>query len=56
MMLRIYLLQQWFDRCDPAGEDALYDSLSMRRFVGLDLGQSAAPDETTLCRFRHRLE
>ena len=34
----------------------MYDSLSMRRFVGLDLGQSAAPDETTICRFRHLLE
>ena len=34
----------------------MYDSRSMRRFVGLDLGQSAAPDETTICRFRHLLE
>ena len=25
----------------------------MRRFVGLDLGESAAPDETTIWRFRH---
>jgi transposase, IS5 family len=56
MMLRIYFLQQWFDLSDPAAEDALYDSLAMRRFVGLDLGQSAAPDETTICRFRHLLE
>ena len=56
MMLRIYFLQQWFNLSDPAAEDALYDSRSMRRFVGLDLGQSAAPDETTICRFRHLLE
>lgn len=56
MMLRIYFLQQWFNLSDPAAEDALYDSVSMRRFVGLDLGQEAAPDETTLCRFRHLLE
>ena len=56
MMLRIYFLQQWFNLSDPAAEDALYDSLSMRRFVGLDLGESAAPDETTICRFRHPLE
>ncbi|CAN5782865.1 hypothetical protein BH23GEM9_BH23GEM9_28440 [soil metagenome] len=32
-MLRIYFLQQWFDLSDPAAEDAIYDSESMRRFV-----------------------
>lgn len=55
-MLRIYFLQQWFNLADPAVEDALYDSMAMRRFVGLDLGQMPAPDETTVCRFRHLLE
>ena len=56
MMLRIYFLQQWFNLSDPAAEDALYDSVAMHRFIGLDLGQERAPDETTLCRFRHLLE
>lgn len=56
MMLRVYFLQQWFNLSDPAAEDALYDSVSMRRFIGLDLGQERAPDETTICRFRHLLE
>jgi len=55
-MLRIHFLQHWFNLSDPAVEDALYDSLSMRRFVGIDLGHEAAPDETTMCRFRHLLE
>jgi len=55
-MLRIYLLQQWFNLSDPAVEEALYDSLAMRRFVGVDLGREAVPDETTVCRFRHLLE
>ncbi len=55
-MLRIYFLQQWFDLSDPAVEDALYDSVTMRRFVGIDLGQEPAPDETTVCKFRHLLE
>src|SRR5665213_390113 len=55
-MLRIYFLQQWFDLSDPAVEDALYDSVTMRRFVGVDLGQEPAPDETTVCKFRHLLE
>jgi IS5 family transposase len=26
------------------------------RFVGVDLGVAPAPDETTICRFRHLLE
>ena len=56
MMLRIYFLQQWFNLSDPAAEDALYDSVAMRRFAGVDLGQGPAPDETTICRFRHLLE
>jgi IS5 family transposase len=37
-------------------EEALYDSRAMREFVGIDLGREAAPDETTICKFRHRLE
>src|SRR6516162_1793529 len=55
-VLRIYLLQQWFNLSDPAVEEALYESLAMRRFVGIDLGREPAPDETTMCRFRHLLE
>ena len=45
MMLRIYFLQQWFNLSDPAAEDGLYDSVAMRRFVGLDLSESPAPDD-----------
>lgn len=37
-------------------EEALYDSETMRRFVGIDLGLDAAPDETTVCKFRHLLD
>ena len=55
-MLRIYFLQQWFDLSDPAAEDAIYDSESMRRFARVELGDDAVPDETTICRFRHLLE
>lgn len=55
-MLRIYFLQQWFNLSDPAAEEALYDSLSLRNFAGIDLGCEPVPDETTLCRFRHLLE
>src|SRR6059036_3055903 len=55
-MLRIYFLQQWFNLSDPAVEEALYDSAVMRQFVGIDLGCEPAPDETTVCKFRHLLE
>jgi IS5 family transposase len=55
-MLRIYFLQQWFNLSDPGVEDALYDSLAMRGFVGIDLGREPVPDETTVCKFRHLLE
>jgi transposase, IS5 family len=55
-MLRIYFLQQWFDLSDPGAEEALYDSASMRSFVGLDLGREPVPDETTILNFRHLLE
>lgn len=55
-MLRIHFLQQGFNLSDPGVEEALYDSVSMRRFVGIDLGREAAPDETTILRFRHLLE
>jgi transposase, IS5 family len=55
-MLRIYFLQQWFDLSDPAAEDALYDSESMRRFARVELGEDTVPDESTILRFRHLLE
>jgi IS5 family transposase len=29
-------------------EEALYDSVAVRAFVGVDLGTEGAPDETTV--------
>ena len=55
-MLRIYFMQQWFNLSDPAMEDSLYDSESMRRFAGIELLEDAVPDESTILRFRHLLE
>ncbi len=55
-MLRIYYLQQWYGLSDPAAEETLYDIESMRRFAGLELGDDAIPDETTILNFRHLLE
>ena len=56
IMLRIYFVQQWFNLSDPGVEEALYESPVLQRFVGVDLGAAPAPDETTVCRFRHLLE
>jgi IS5 family transposase len=56
IMLRTYFLQQWFNLSDPGMEEAFYDSSALRRFAGVDLGVAAAPDETTILRFRHLLE
>lgn len=55
-MLRLYFVQQWFNLSDPQAEDTLYDSESVRRFVGVELGDDGVPDETTILRFRHLLE
>lgn len=55
-MLRIYFLQQWFNLSDPSAEDSLYDIESMRRFAGIELGDNAVPDETTILNFRRLLE
>jgi IS5 family transposase len=55
-MLRIHFLQHWFNLADQACEEALYDSASLRRFAGIDLGREPVPDATSLLRFRHLLE
>jgi IS5 family transposase len=55
-MLRIYFMQQWFNLSDPAMEDSLYDSSSMRHFAGIELADDDVPDESTILRFRHLLE
>jgi transposase, IS5 family len=55
-MLRMYFLQQWFGLADEALEDAIYDSQSMREFVGIDLAREGVPDATTLLKFRRLLE
>lgn len=54
-MLRIHLMQNWFDLSDPAMEEALYEIASLRQFAGLSL-TGAIPDETTILNFRHLLE
>jgi IS5 family transposase len=55
-MLRIHFMQQWFALSDPGMEEALYDIPAMRAFARLDAGDDLIPDESSILRFRHRLE
>ncbi len=51
-MLRIYFLQQRYGLSHEALEDALYDSIAMRTFAGINLAVENAPDATILLKFR----
>ena len=55
-MLRMYLMQNWFNLSDEAVEDAIYDSHAMRDFMHIDFLTEQVPDATTLLKFRHLLE
>jgi len=54
-MLRTHFLQQWFSLSDPAMEEAFFDVPLYREFAQLDCC-GRLPDESTILRFRHRLE
>ena len=55
-MLRMYLMQNWFNLSDAGLEDAIYDSYAMRSFMNIDFYKEQVPDATTLLKFRHLLE
>jgi IS5 family transposase len=55
-MLRMYVVQQCLGLSDEGIEDAIYDSQAIRGFIGIDLAREAAPDATTLLKFRRLLE
>lgn len=55
-MLRMYLLQVWFNLSDEGVEDAIYDSYAFRKFMKIDFAEEQVPDATTLLKFRHLLE
>ena len=54
-MVKVLLLEQWYNLSDPQMEEALRDRISFRRFVGLGL-QDKTPDYSTISRFRSTLE
>ena len=53
-MVKILLLQQWYNLSDPQMEEALADRISFRRFAGLGL-EDDTPDHSTISRFRSAL-
>lgn len=55
-ILRMYLLQCWFNLSDEGVEEAIYDSYAMRNFMKVDFYTESVPDATTLLKFRHLLE
>ncbi len=55
-MLRMTMLQVWFNLSDEGIEDAIYDSYAMKSFMGIDFSAGEqVPDATTLCKFRKLL-
>ena len=54
MMVKVLLLEQWYNLSDPEMEEALKDRISFRRFVGLGL-EDDTPDHSTISRFRSGL-
>lgn len=56
VMLRMYLVQVWFNLSDEMVEDAIYDSYAIRNFMGVNFHDEQAPDATTLLKFRRLLE
>lgn len=55
-MLRMYLMQIWFNLSDEGIEDSIYDSYAMRYFMHINFNEQQVPDATTLLKFRHMLE
>lgn len=50
-ILKMYMLTFWYNLSDEACEDAIYDTMSFKNFIG-----DHVPDATTLCKFRKMLE
>jgi len=55
-MLRMYVVQQCLGLSDEGIEDAIYDRRAIRGFIDIELAREAAPDASTLLKFRHLLE
>lgn len=54
LLLKVLLLQQWYDLSDPATEGAVNDRQSFANFVGLPAG-APSPSYSTINRFKAAL-
>ena len=54
MMLKVMMLQKWFNLGDEAAEGMLRDRISFRRFVGIGVTDEVIDDTTMVC-FRKRV-
>ena len=52
-MLRMYLMQIWFNLSDEGIEDSIYDSYAMRSFMHIDFNEQQVPD-ASVCRPQRR--
>ena len=55
-MLRMYLMQNWFNLSDVGTEEAIYAVYPMKKFLRLDFSIESVPDATTLTKLRHIIE
>ena len=55
-MLRMYLMQNWFNLFDEGMEEAIYDRYSMRSFLGVNVIDEQVSDATAMLKFRHLIE
>lgn len=53
IMLKLYLVSQWFNLSDNGAEDMANENMSVRKYIGIS---GDAPDATTLCKFRSIME
>lgn len=54
-LLHVHVMQQWLSLSDPAMQGAFFNTPLYRQFAQLEeFGR--LPDESTILRFRHRLE
>lgn len=54
-MLRVYVLQQFYDMDDLGMEEAIGDRRSFQAFIGMEGGGSDLPSESNIMAFRHAL-
>ncbi|MEJ2310484.1 MAG: transposase [Gammaproteobacteria bacterium] len=55
-MLRIHIVQKWFDDSDSGIKEALHDVLVLRRFAGLDATVDKVPDMDMTNQLLHEQE